>query len=148
MFCRKCGKYLPNDAMFCTECGSVVKSGYQPGVSDDLAKVDMKEAIRLFFSRYAEFSGRSRRSEFWYAQLFVYLVELGLALLFPSLGWIWTVAVFVPSLAVTIRRLHDIGKSGWSYLVFLIPVVGAILLLIWFCKDSDEANRWGDNPKV
>ena len=66
-------------------------------------------------------------------------------------GWlylIYNVALLLPSFAVGVRRFHDIGKSGWHYLVGLIPLVGVILLLVWFCKDSQAgANKWGANPK-
>ena len=64
------------------------------------------------------------------------------------LSVIWSLAIFLPSLAVCIRRLHDIGKSGWWYLLAFIPLVGAIILIIWFCKDSEPgANAYGPNPK-
>ncbi len=55
---------------------------------------------------------------------------------------------FVPSYAVMIRRLHDIGRSGWWYLIAFIPIIGAIVLFIWLCKDSTGDNRWGPNPKA
>jgi len=68
-----------------------------------------------------------------------------------GLGWIYTIyslAVLIPGFAVGIRRLHDIGKSGWSCLISLIPLVGIFILLVWFCKDSQAGeNKWGANPK-
>ena len=67
------------------------------------------------------------------------------------LSWlhlIYNLAVLIPSLAAGVRRLHDIGKSGWSYFIGLIPLVGVIILLVWFCKDSQTGeNKWGTNPK-
>ena len=66
-------------------------------------------------------------------------------------GWlylIYNLAVLLPSFAVGVRRFHDIGKSGWNYFVGLIPLVGVIILLVWFCKDSQSGeNKWGANPK-
>ena len=60
----------------------------------------------------------------------------------------YTLAVLIPSLAVCVRRLHDIGKSGWNYLIVLIPFVGAIIMIVWFCSDSQAGeNNWGSNPK-
>ena len=62
--------------------------------------------------------------------------------------WVsWSLATLVPQIAITIRRLHDIGKSGWYYLIGLIPLVGGIILLVWMCQDSTEDNQWGPNPK-
>ena len=73
--------------------------------------------------------------------------------LFGGLGFGWfyltyNLAVLIPSFAVGVRRFHDIGKSGWNYFVGLIPLVGVIILLVWFCKDSQAGdNQWGANPK-
>ena len=70
--------------------------------------------------------------------------EVGLG----ALGGIYTLAVFIPGLAVAVRRLHDIGKSGWNLLLGIIPLVGAIVLLVWFCRDGERmSNAWGANPK-
>ena len=81
------------------------------------------EAIKVCFEKYATFSGRARRSEYWYFYLFTFLVSLGLGCI-PFLGllsFVWWFAILIPSLAVTVRRFHDIGKSGWNYLIILIP---------------------------
>lgn len=81
------------------------------------------EAIKSVFSKYATFSGRARRSEFWYFFLFNFLVSfvLGLIPFLSVVSGLWTLAVLIPSIAVAVRRFHDIGKSGWTYLYFLIP---------------------------
>ena len=81
------------------------------------------EAIKSVFSKYATFSGRARRSEFWYFFLFNFLVSFVLNLIphFSVVSGLWALAVLIPTLAVTVRRFHDIGKSGWTYLYFLIP---------------------------
>jgi len=97
------------------------------------------EAIKSVFSKYATFSGRARRSEFWYFFLFNMIVSIGLTILgrkVPILGFLgslWSLAILIPYLAVTVRRFHDIGKSGWNYLYLLIPsllYVGYLVYLI------------------
>ncbi len=109
---------------------------------------------------YADFTGRARRSEYWYFVLFNFIVSIliGLSLgviagllnvpALVYLAYLWSLAVFIPSLAVSVRRLHDIGRSGWWVLLSLIPLVGAIILIIWHCTDSQPgANQYGPNPK-
>lgn len=112
----------------------------------------------LAFKRYADFSGRSRRKEYWYFTLFnilTFTLCLSLDLAMISSGssmaifsMTYSLASLIPGLAVTIRRLHDIGKSGWNLLLGLIPLVGAIILLIYYTTDSQPTtNRYGFNPK-
>ena len=106
-------------------------------------------AVSTCFRKYADFSGRARRSEFWYFSLFCGLVSAALtAILGDLLGGLFSLATLVPSLAVAWRRMHDIGKSGaWSFFA-LVPVVGFIVVLIWNCKDSQPGeNAYGPNPK-
>ena len=90
------------------------------------------EAIKSVFSKYATFSGRARRSEFWYFFLFNFLVSFVLNLIphFSVVSGLWALAVLIPTLAVTVRRFHDIGKSGWTYLYFLIPSL--LFIGYWF----------------
>ena len=114
--------------------------------------------------QYVDFCGRARRKEFWMFFLFnmifafaaMYLDRLVGTTFFiygisMGYGWIYVIyclAVFLPGLAVGVRRLHDIGKSGWNLLIGLIPLVGAIILLVWWCNDSQACdNKWGANPK-
>ena len=109
--------------------------------------------------KYATFSGRARRSEYWYYTLFSILVSfaasvVGGALFVHSEGDInilsalVSIALFLPGLGVAIRRLHDIGKSGWWYLIALVPFIGWIVLLIFMCRDSDRGpNQFGPSPK-
>ncbi len=105
------------------------------------------DAVKSVFSHYADFKGRARRSEYWWFTLFNMIAGAIIGAILPDLSWIWTVIVFLPGLAVCVRRLHDVGKSGWFYLWFLLPLVGWIILLIQLCKDSTEDNQWGPNPK-
>ena len=113
-----------------------------------VAPVPFMEAVKLYFIRYADFKGRSRRSEYWWASLAICILGSVIGAIIPDLSWIWTLITLVPSVALSIRRLHDIGKSGWWYLINFIPVVGQIIIIIWACKDSTEANQWGPNPKA
>lgn len=112
------------------------------------------------WQQYADFSGRARRKEFWMFVLFNAIVAFvisfilgliagltGIAAL-AYLSYIYTLAVLIPSLAVCVRRLHDVGKSGWMYLIGLIPFFGWFWLLALYCSDSQEgSNKWGNNPK-
>ena len=110
-------------------------------------KLGFVEAIKLFFQNFTNFSGRARRSEYWWVCLFNMIVSTIIGMILPDFAWIWSVVILVPTLSLCVRRLHDIGKSGWSYLVLLIPVAGWIIMLIWLCQDSTGDNRWGKNPK-
>lgn len=102
---------------------------------------------------YADFKGRARRKEYWMFVLFNVIVSWVLAILgglikCPWIGYLYTLAVLVPGLAVVVRRLHDTGRSGWWILIGLVPLIGAIWLLVLLCLDSQpEANNWGENPK-
>jgi len=108
--------------------------------------------------KYAVFNGRAQRAEYWYFVLFNAIISIVLTMLdavfgtlSPSgiglLSGIYSLAVFIPYIAVGARRLHDIGKSGWWQLIALIPIVGAILLIVWYATDSKEDNQYGPNPK-
>lgn len=115
---------------------------------------------KVVFENYANFNGRARRSEYWYfvlANLIILvlatILDSALGLNFSPLpyGYLYAlvaVVSFIPGLAVAVRRLHDIGKSGWFYLVVLIPLVGAIWLLVLFCTEGDSGeNQYGPDPK-
>ena len=114
------------------------------------------EAIQSVFSKYATFSGRARRSEYWYFFLFNVIITVIFSTLysatnsaiFMDIMRLYSLATLVPGLAVSWRRLHDISRSGVNYLLILIPLVGAIILLVWMCKDSYPGiNQYGPNPK-
>lgn len=112
------------------------------------------DAVKSAFRQYVGFGGRARRSEYWYFFLFNFIVGFVLGFLgtfvgiFDFLGTIYSLAVFLPGLALCFRRLHDIGKSGWWLLLALIPLVGAIILIVFYCQDSQPGeNQYGPNPK-
>lgn len=115
----------------------------------------------IALKKYATFSGRAQRAEYWYFVLFYLLIfivvsvvdgitgtfndEAGMGLL----GSLLALALLIPSIAVGVRRLHDTGRSGWWLLIALIPLIGAIVLLVFTIQDSEVGtNAYGPNPKV
>ena len=106
------------------------------------------------WKKFADFNGRARRQEYWMFVLFnaiasvliqVIDIVLGTA---GALAGLYSLAVLIPTLAVIARRLHDTDRSGWMMLISLIPLVGAIVLLVFLCSDSKPGeNRFGANPK-
>lgn len=126
------------------------------------------DAVKSVFSQYVGFSGRALRSEFWYFHLFTLIVVVALnvvgavlglgASFFISfyvltfhlgfLGLIFHLAIFLPSLAVTVRRFHDVNKSGW-WILIVFTIIGIIPSIYWMCKKGDECdNRFGPPPSV
>lgn len=112
------------------------------------------QAVRAVLGNYAGFSGRARRSEYWYWSLAAtigYVVAAVLAAVAKPLGFLailYYLAIIVPTLAVGARRLHDTGKSGWWLLISFVPLAGAIVLLVFFVSDSDPGdNQYGPSPK-
>lgn len=112
----------------------------------------------MVLKRYADFNGRSRRSEYWYFALFNIIISFVLGFIDGFMGMaggfvgvlsgIYALVVLIPGIAVSVRRLHDVGKSGWMLLIGLIPVIGIIWLLVLFLTDSKAgSNEYGDNPK-
>ncbi|MEO3433885.1 DUF805 domain-containing protein [Inquilinus sp. CAU 1745] len=114
------------------------------------------DAIKSGFSGYVKFGGRSSRSEYWYWVLFILLVQLVLGVIESAvlpitsrgiLVGIFGLIVLLPNIAVSVRRLHDIDKSGWWLLIGLIPILGVIVLIVFFClKGTDGDNRFGPDP--
>lgn len=102
-------------------------------------------AISTCFSKYATFKGRATRAEFWWFYLFNIIISVLLTFVpIPFIGIIASLALFIPNLAVTWRRLHDVGKAGGWYFLILIPLIGAIVLLVWYCTKSEpQDNRFG-----
>ena len=116
--------------------------------------MDPTYAIRSVLSQYVGFSGRASRSEYWiwWGCVVVVAVAIGsIALLLGTTGSLVAglvgLALFLPNLAVTVRRLHDGGRSGWWLLLVLIPVIGALIIIVFLLLDSEaEPNRWGPPP--
>ena len=110
--------------------------------------------------KYAVFSGRARRKEYWYFFLFNFLITIVLLIIdgmtgtltaeagIGLLGGIYALAVLIPALAVSVRRLHDTDRSGWWLLIMLIPLIGVIVILVFTVQDSKPGeNQYGSNPK-
>jgi uncharacterized membrane protein YhaH (DUF805 family) len=127
--------------------------------------MDFQTSIRTCLQKYATFTGRARRSEFWWFVLFGILVNIAASIVDSILfghssysgmmggggmhmgydggiiGSIASLALLLPNLAVGARRLHDIGRSGWWMLIALIPVIGWILLIVWYARQSDAGEN-------
>jgi uncharacterized membrane protein YhaH (DUF805 family) len=112
----------------------------------------------VVLKKYADFSGRAQRREYWMFVLINILISIAiwvlgmvggrLGLLIGGVSLLYSLAILVPSIAVGVRRLHDTGRSGWTLLLGLIPLVG-ILLVVFLCQDSTPgANRYGSHPKL
>lgn len=132
------------------------------------------EAVRSGFSKYVTFSGRARRSEFWFWLLFAIIAAVVAALLdamlFPAMmdvqtdvadgvasvsaqggpiSALVTLGLLLPGLAMQIRRLHDVDRSGWWVLLAFIPLIGIIVLIVWWCTEGTRGpNRFGSDPKA
>lgn len=110
--------------------------------------------------KYAVFNGRSRRKEYWFFVLFNLIIAFILGFIdgftgnvssttgLGILGGIYTLAVFLPGLAVSVRRLHDTNRSGWWLLLALVPIIGGIVLLVFMVQEGTPGeNQYGSNPK-
>jgi len=120
----------------------------------------MEWYLKVVRDNYANFSGRARRKEYWMFLLFNMIFAfaavvldnvLGLNFMYIGYGWIYMIyslAVIIPAWAVSFRRLHDVGKSGWFCLICFIPLIGAIWFIVLMCTDGDKAeNTYGPSPK-
>ena len=100
------------------------------------------DAIKICFTKYADFSGCASRPEFWWWVLFTFVASVALSTVHHLLSFAFSVAVLLPNIAVTARRLHDTDRSGWWQLLGFIPLIGWIILLIWFIEPG-KPNRYG-----
>ena len=117
--------------------------------------------LKVVKDHYFDFKGRARRTEFWMFILITTIISIVLAVVDNLLNLnfgdadnsgilesIYSLLIFIPSLAVSVRRLHDVGKSGWYLLLWLLPIIGWIWLLVLYCMEGEnQPNKWGDNPK-
>lgn len=110
--------------------------------------------VSAFKEKFADFNGRARRSEYWYFALFNFLVGFGVGFVDGLLGLgfllsiVYFLAALIPGLAVAIRRLHDTNRSGWYLLLAFIPIIGGLILLVWFVTEGTAGpNEYGDDPK-
>jgi len=161
MYCKECGNQIADGSKFCASCG---KSQNEESIEN----LSLWGYYKKCFKNYANFEGRARRSEFW--GFFLFDVIIGITLPFiltyivyaisgqdtfksvsvlSVLRGLYLLVTCLPSLAVHIRRLHDINKSGWWLLfAIFIPIIGQIMGLVWFCTDGEyNGNEYGPNPK-
>lgn len=156
MECPYCKEDIHDEAIKCKHCGSMLSQGS--------SAVEASPSVFGYFVKglknYATFSGRARRKEYWFYLLFYTMFMLLLSFIDGVMGLysveagigffsgIYALALLIPSLAVSVRRLHDTNRSGWWLLISLVPLIGAIVLLVFFCQDSKAENQHGKNPKA
>ena len=163
MKCPQCGNDNPADARFCEGCGASLSapavSGFGVGTAE-LPMVSFIEAIKLGFNNYVTFSGRATRAGFWWFYLFatigfygLFLISSMLALVSGSIAivWIgyvaWILIFSIPEFALSVRRLHDTGRSGWRWLLAMVPF-GFIFLIVWWCQKGNAGpNKYGPDPR-
>lgn len=172
-YCKYCGNKLEDGAQFCANCGNRVEDSYDGNIESNYSSTNnnnnynygsnntMDENknpfetyfIDVFRKRYALFEGRASRKEYWMFVLFQFLVSIGIFIiediidLDGFLTIIYAFATLVPGLGLVIRRLHDVGKSGWWYFVCFIPFIGSIWILILLCTQSQYGeNQYGQPP--
>ena len=159
-FCSNCGAQPDPLACICIKCSNPLKSSNSKEVISSF-----RDAIDSCFKKYTTFTGRANRSEYWFFYLFIILLlflssfnealqEILFKILFKghyesteSLIFLPMLATYLPSLAVQVRRLHDIGKSGWWISIGFIPLIGWIWMIVLMCLPSQEGdNKYGVNP--
>jgi len=118
-------------------------------------QVTFVEAIKMALQQnYCNFSGRASRSEYWWFSLFCFVLSSVLSMVFSGtlyliLSGVVSLGLLLPSLGLAVRRLHDTNHSGWWLFISLVPIVGAIVLLIWCVKDSEHhPNQYGPEPNL
>lgn len=178
--CPKCGMRIEGrtglNQNFCPNCGQNLWDGdanYNYETTNSVESYNLVSAYKSMFKKYAQFNGRSRRSEYWYATLanviIVFLMYMIMIPSFISVGQYGTVsdsqaatlgilsivmtlysfAIIIPGLAMGVRRLHDTGRSGWYMLLGLIPYIGSIILIVFMAQDTQRgANQYGPDPKA
>jgi uncharacterized membrane protein YhaH (DUF805 family) len=165
MFCSNCGTSAESQQAFCVSCGHRLNLQSQPASTltnpSPQSRVDLDavnapksmsfiETIKFSYKNYAQFSGRASRSEYWYWVLFFWLGFIVLAIsmerssFFVLLYFTFIFSAIIPGIARAVRRLHDINKSGAFLFMGFIPLIGPVLLLVWFCTKSYSApNKYG-----
>jgi uncharacterized membrane protein YhaH (DUF805 family) len=162
IFCTECGSQVSDKAVNCIKCGNPIRKIPHP--IDKSLEVRNDKNIMYWYlkvlKQYGDFKGRARRKEYWmFGLMNMIFVVLAIILdnilritisgeVYGPFYTLYVLATLVPGFAVGARRLHDVGKSAWMFLILLIPVVGAIWLLVLTCSNSqDGTNKWGKNPK-
>lgn len=151
-YCRNCAATIDESAAFCPKCGTAQPDG-RAGAS---VRRTFGSSIGICLRNYVGFAGRAPRAEYWYFALFTIICQVvadivgvasGASYGASGLGALVGLALFLPTLAVSVRRLHDVDRSGWWYLIVFVPIVGWILLLVWYCtRGTGGPNRFGPDP--
>ncbi len=158
MYCKNCGKPVAENAAFCMHCGTAVETAPAasaptpaptpaPKSKEPKAKKKLPAIVvamkTCFLDKYADFSGRTSRTQFWWWYLACIAVSW-----IPYLGWLASLALIVPMLSAGARRLHDVGESPLKLLFLLIPFAGFFVMLIWWTKPGIEGpNEFGPQPE-
>mgnify|MGYP001413078382 FL=1 len=145
VYCEICGKELQIDSAFCGNCGSAQSTPFTPAIKE-MDRVGFREAISMAIRNYFVFKGRSTRAEYWWWIVFLILATIPLTiagLIIPLLGQAFQLFTLIPSISLTARRLHDIGKSGWWQLwftlfMFVIWIFFGVSIAIFFILDMGE----------
>lgn len=103
--------------------------------------ITFTEAIEQFYRRYADFNGRSTRAEYWYVFLYLFVAGAILGWVSEWVGYAFSLINIIPNLAIAVRRMHDIGKSGWWILINFLPLIGTIWYIILCCQPSKEMDN-------
>ena len=119
-----------------THEGGTHLSGFRRGLTNTLKK-------------YADFTGRARRTEYWMYILIYMIINIVLAVLgLDFISMIFGLGLLIPSLSIGARRLHDTGRSGWWQLIYFVPLIGLIVMIVFLVQDSHDENDYGANPKL
>ena len=134
-YCQECGAPSEVDSCLCTRCGGELERRLKDGT---MPISSFKAAVKKCFKRYASGRGRANRVEYWMWWLFVLI-----ATAFVVVGWLMLPVLVIPSFSVTVRRLHDVGKSGWWMLWGIIPVANLYLVYLLVRRGDKGDNRYG-----
>lgn len=162
-FCSNCGNEVARDARYCSKCRKRIKRNEPHQTNLSLTPKKEIEGFGWYLAalkKYNVFSGRSRRKEYWLFTLFNSLMAIAAFIFDNEMGTTFVGSVYgiaqclfglatvTPSLAVTVRRLHDVGKSGWYLLWLFLPLAGAIMVVIQLCFNGTTGdNEYGQNPR-
>jgi len=173
-YCTKCGKELPPNSKFCVDCGAAIvlepqtKKEEAIAITSPARETKKEKKIMNYYlevlKKYAVFTGRAQRAEYWYFFLFHIIISFVLVILamlaspegdvgllsgiILALYTLYFWVVLIPGIAVSVRRLHDTNHSGRWLFIILVPIIGVIVLLVFMVRDSQPgANKYGPNPK-
>ena len=134
-YCQECGAPSDGASCLCKHCGCELRRTLKDG---SLPVASFKEAVKVCFKKYFSGHGRANRVEYWMWWLFVLI-----ATAFVVVGWLMIPVLIIPTISVTIRRLHDIGKSGWWILLSCIPIANIYLIYLLAQRGEKMDNRYG-----